>query len=264
MLNLSNYGSLGFGLAIAADLDDNFDVVHEYGSVTIAESDTWEDVWSQGGSYTFQSSAVTLGVSSASTDDDAEGTGARTLEIRGLDANYARQTETITLDGQTKVESTKQYIRVLGAKVLTAGSGGINAGKLYIYDTSDTVTDGVPQTASKIMAVIDADYGQAQMAIYTVPAGYTGFMIARNISLSQRANQYCDVELMVRPFGGAWLHKTLDGFALDPSPLGRTFPVPRASDFNAKADIRYRTRSSATGGVVAVEFDFLLVNSDLL
>jgi hypothetical protein len=263
-MKLFEYGTLPFGIVVANGDATGICAVHKYGSVTIAGADTWEDVWTQGGNHTFQSSAVTMGVSSASTDDDAAGTGARTLEIQGLDADYALQTETVTLDGQTKVESANKYLRVFRAKVLTAGSGGNNAGKLYIYDTSDSVVAGVPQTASKIVAVIEAEYGQTQMAIYTIPAGCTGFLVSRYISLSQRANQYCDVEFLVKPNGGAWLHKTLDGFAQDPVSLVRDYPIPLPGDLSEKTDIRFRARSSTTGAVIAVEFDLLLVNDDLL
>ena len=54
-----------------------------------AVSDTEETIWSQGGLYAYPPGAQQMTLSSSSDDDTAnEGTGARTVEIQGLDADY--------------------------------------------------------------------------------------------------------------------------------------------------------------------------------
>ena len=252
------------GALLAGGKVPGYSVIHKYGRLPSTQSETWEDVWVQGGNYTFQAAAVKLGVSSADADDDAGDTGARTVEIQGLDASYAVQTETVTLDGLTKVETAGLYLRVFRAKVLTAGSSGTNEGKIYVYDTSDSVVAGVPQTAGKILATIAAGYGQTQMAIYTIPAGYSGFLLARYVAFSVRANQYVDVEMMVRPQGGAWLHKSLDAATSTQGPVYREFVVPLDDDLGEKADLRFRVKAAGVGVDVAVEFDLLLVLNGLL
>lgn len=134
----------------------------------IDSGSTPEDVWSNGGIYTFPSSASLASIVSSSTNDTSAGTGARTITIEGLDSNYNLQSETITLNGTTSVNSNNQYIRVFRAYVVTAGSGEVNAGNISIT------------VSSVIVAHIPADVGQTQMAIYTVPAGYTAYLLGWN------------------------------------------------------------------------------------
>jgi len=84
-----------------------------------------ETVWiGSSGVYAFPTVAAVMKISSSSTDDDAAGTGARTVLVDGLNANYERVTEIVSLDGQTQVDTTNSYIRVNKMIVLTAGSGG--------------------------------------------------------------------------------------------------------------------------------------------
>ena len=58
------------------------------------------------------SAATVLKVSSSSTADDEGSTGAETVELFGLDADYNEINETVTLDGQTAVNTTKEYLRI--------------------------------------------------------------------------------------------------------------------------------------------------------
>ena len=107
--------------------------------------DSLETIWAQGGLYSYLSSATTLYISSSSTADDAAGTGARTATVSGLDANYDEVSVTVDLDGQNGVQlgSASNWIRVNRVTVNTAGSGGQNAGVIYVGDEASP-TSGVP------------------------------------------------------------------------------------------------------------------------
>jgi hypothetical protein len=61
-----------------------------------------ETVWSHGGLYVYPTSAIQMKVSSSSADDSGTGTGARTVVVGGLDADYNEITEVVTLTGQTE------------------------------------------------------------------------------------------------------------------------------------------------------------------
>jgi hypothetical protein len=135
-----------------------------------AVTTSYADVWKQNIVRTNPAAAVVLGVSSGNANDTSAGTGARTVRVTGLDANYNLLQETVTLNGQTKVVTVGTYLRVNKVEVLTAGTGGVNAGELYVYDTSDTVTAGVPQTSTKIFGRIAAGLNITQMACYTTAA----------------------------------------------------------------------------------------------
>lgn len=85
--------------------------------------------------YTEQTTNFTGSIASANAADAAAGTGARTVKIYYVDATGATAgTETATLNGTTGVNlvtTTKCFIEKI--EVLTAGSGGANAGIISLY-----------------------------------------------------------------------------------------------------------------------------------
>ena len=129
---------------------------------------TEETVWSEGGNFTYPGAAGEVYISSSDTNDIATtGTGVRTIKVQGLDANYLQIEEDIAMNGQTQVVTTKEYLRILKAYVLTAGSNGGSAGTVYVGTTGATA--GVPPTVYASFG----DSNQTQMAVYTVPASKT-------------------------------------------------------------------------------------------
>jgi len=132
---------------------------------------TQVSVWPLPSLITFPASALQMTVSSTSANDTSAGTGARTVVVQGLDANYNEVTETVTLNGQTAVTMTASLLRVNYAYVGTAGSGNSAAGDIYIG--TGTVTAGVPATTYDI---IKLDYNNTTTGSYTVPAGYTAYL----------------------------------------------------------------------------------------
>ena len=132
------------------------------------------------GDLSFPATALQMTVSSSSASDTAAGTGARTVLISGLDANYAVITETVTLNGQTAVTTTNSFLRINNMLVTTAGTGLANAGIIYIG--SGAVTSGVPAVIYNVIAV---GYNNATSSQYTIPAGYTGYLVIARISLAQ-------------------------------------------------------------------------------
>lgn len=137
-------------------------------------------IWPDGASVGYQHPAATLTVSSSSTDDTSAGTGARTVQIVGLDDDHNEISEVITLNGQTAVTTSNSYTHVNSMTVLTVGSGGKNAGILYVG--SGTVTTGVPAT---IFNLIYTGYNASTTGAYVIPAGYTGYITNGSISSGQ-------------------------------------------------------------------------------
>ena len=163
-----------------------------------------ETVWiGSSGAYSFPTAASVLKISSSSTDDDAAGTGARTVLVDGLNADYERVTETIELDGQTAVNTTNSYIRVNKMTVLTAGSGGTSAGN--IYAGTGTVTSGVPAVVVNQTGILA---NETESAFYSVPAGYTAYINAWTMSSSNTTpDEWTRFTLRIRPFGGVFGYK---------------------------------------------------------
>jgi hypothetical protein len=141
---------------------------------------TQVSVWPLQSLITFPASALQMKVSSTSANDTSAGTGARTVVVQGLDADYNEVTETVTLNGQTAVTMTASLLRVNYAYVATAGSGNSAAGDIYIG--TGTVTAGVPAT---VYDVIKLDYNTTTTGSFTIPAGYTGYLTQGLFSTGQ-------------------------------------------------------------------------------
>ena len=193
------------------------------------------------GTNNLPTSAAVVSVVSASTADTSAGTGARTVEIQGLDADYNLKTETVTMNGQTAVTTTATFIRVFRMRVATAGTGEVNAGNI-------TASIGGSDVAR-----ILADEGQTLMAVYTVPANKTAYLVKFQGSLSK--NQEAQFQLRARQSDGAWNVKGLWGtFAAS---VNYDYPVPLK--FEEKTDIQIRAKAGATSEVGAI-FDLILID----
>lgn len=117
-----------------------------------------EDVWEGGGNYPLLTAASQLEVVSTSAADTAAGTGARTVLVSGLDANWLPISETVTLNGTTPVTTVNSYLRVNLFTTVTSGSGKVNAGDLTLRVVA----------AGSVQSVARAGYGFGRQAVYTV------------------------------------------------------------------------------------------------
>jgi hypothetical protein len=161
---------------------------------------SFETIWTPSSVYSYLSAATVIKISSGSADDAAAGTGARTIQISGLDGSYNEISEVVTLNGQTAVNTVNSYLRLTSLIVLTAGSGGVNAG--IVYAGTGTVTSGVP---ANVFAQIEIGYNKSQMALWTVPAGYTAYVTSYAFtSNSSTANNQITGAVVIRPFGGVF------------------------------------------------------------
>ncbi len=160
---------------------------------------TPEDIWNGGGLYTGQptTGADTLDVSSNSAADTAAGTGARTALLTGLDASGAPQTETISFNGTTAVTTSSSWLRMADLDVLTAGTGGENAGVITVKATA---------TPADVFAVIPIGANHTLIAARTVPAGTGALLFAAGVNMarSSGAAGSANVTLRVRPDGGVF------------------------------------------------------------
>ena len=212
-----------------------------------AVADSLETVWAEGGLYVYPPAASVMTVSSSSTDDTSAGTGARTVTVFGLDADYNEISETVALNGQTAVSTTKSYLRAYRMVVRSAGSGGANAGVIYMG--TGTVTSGVP---ANVYATINGVTGsnQSLMALWTVPAGYTAYLLQYDISngTTSQTPAVCKVILAIRPYGEVFQSKDVKSLTTGMH-VGETFSVP--VKITEKSDIEVRAISSSA----SVSFD---------
>ena len=244
-----------FELQVARDQISYHEGVHKFGFYDSVDTNL-TTIWSQGGVYSYLSSASTLYISSSSTDDTGAGTGARTVTVSGLDNNFDEKIETVTLNGQTGVElNGSTWFRVNRIVVNTAGSGGANAGVLYV-GTESAPTSGVP--TNKYATVLVGD-NQTLMCIYTVPRGYTGFITQKDVSASSSAGKFAILSLVARPFGGVFNVKdrvlSSEGYS--------SIEYPYPLNFTEKTDIEIRAQADSAGGTVTVSaaLDIIIIQN---
>ncbi len=228
-------------------------VVDKFGYVAAATTvgECW-DGYSDQKAYNWLAAATVLKVSSSSTADVlTSGTGAWTIRISGLDANYLEVDEDVNMNGTTLVTTTTAFLRVFRVRVLTAGTGLVNAGDIYIHNnTVGTPTAGVPDDATKTYAKVLATNGQTLMTIYTVPANMVGRISTASWQSGATSGTAKDSTLSIftrenATANAAWNIK------------GRSAGFSNAGDFDgmeyleipAKTDIKGTVVSSGAAGV---------------
>jgi len=199
----NSWGRIAFeliGLMIPAGMFRTYSSVNKFGRSTNVDANTPTDIWD--GSC-ISSGATELWVpptvarvhditSSAAADDGTlPSTGANRVEIQGLDSNWNKITETVILEGTDDVATSNSYLRIFRMKVSMVGSGGENAGDI----TATAQTDGT------ITAAIVAGNNQTLMAVYTVPAGKTAYMVQYYSSMNRRSpsSSSVDIRVLVKP-----------------------------------------------------------------
>ena len=244
------YGNIGacggdtqFDLNIAAGITTQLANVHKFGAV-VTTSATYDTVWSFGGAYTFPSSAGIITAISTSNQDAPGQTGALTVRLEGLDANYNEVEEDFTLNGTVGVAGTVEFLRTHRAYVLTGNNDNNNIGNINF-------THSVGVTCQ-----IAAGMGQSQVAFYTIPAGKSGYL--RSFAATMNKNQENTVRLFQKkPDGGVF--RLASELNLYNSNMHTTFSIPLY--FTEKTDIEVRTYTGSNATVSSM-FDLLIVDNE--
>ena len=231
--------------------------VHKFGYNPAIGPDT-ETIWAQGGLYVYPTIASTMYISSSSTADTSAGTGARTATVSGLDANFDEISETVSLNGQTGVQlnGALNWYRVNRIIVNTAGSGGANAGVLYV-GTEATPSGGVPINKYATVAIGD---NQTLMCLWTVPKGYTAYVHQKDVSASSSAGKFAIFSLIARPDGGVFNIKDRVLLANNSTAISYWNPIK----FTEKTDIEIRAQADSAGGTITASatLDITYIKND--
>jgi len=224
-------------LDVARGSISNSKIVHKFGAnFDIDQITTPETVWSAGGLYPWSSlaTAQTIYCISTSASDTA------VLTIEGLDANYNEQIETVTLTGTTAVATSNTFIRVFRMTY----EDGANVGTITARVTSGTGT---------VVAQIDIGYAQTLMSVYTVPAGYTAFMVTTDCTIDSRKD--CQIlmyhRLFGKPFRIAHVAEATGHYRYD---FYAPLRVPEKTDIDIRID-----NVSGNDSRVTANFDLVLI-----
>jgi hypothetical protein len=242
---------IDFYLAVAKGDFIGYSNISKFGYNPTVGSGNYESIWEGSNAYPWMSTDDQLEVISSDTDDTSAGTGARTVELQGLDSSWNVLTETVTMNGTSAVTTTGSFLRIFRARVVTAGSSGRNEGTITIRD-QDTST-----TRALITNGATDGNGQTLMAVYTIPAGKTGYII--NINVSSQKDQEQTYRLMARDntvANAAWNVKEFltgrGGFS-----DWRKYAINKATE---KTDLDFQVISNSTSAA-AGGFELILIDN---
>lgn len=111
--------------------------------------------------------AQSMEIVSSDAADASAGAGARTVTVVGLDANWKVQEETLTMNGIAAVASTKTWLRIYRAYVVTCGT--------YASSNVGIITIRVGGAGTTFVVIL-AGNGQTQTSHYCTSAEETYYV----------------------------------------------------------------------------------------
>jgi len=192
---------------------------------------SYQTIWDGTADYAYAAAGTVLAVAD-NTSSDNNGT----VEVQGLDQNYALITETLTIGGSA---SSNQFLRVFRARMITANTGSTNVDEIRI------------KRATTDLAIILAGAGQTLMSLYTIPAGKTGYLIRLQGNVD--ANNDALFRLISRPLNESFNVK--GQFGVFASGFTVEYPIPLV--FTEKTDLQVVAKSQNNVGGGA-NFDLIL------
>lgn len=170
-----------------------------------------------------------------------------TVEIQGLDENYEVQTETVTISGSSAT-TANPYKRIYRARYQNGSGIGVLTTARILIQTQTNVT----------VAKILENQGQTLMAVYTIPAGKTGYLMRLDVTAQETATG--EFKLMVRESNtGSFAIRHVAEVNGTGGPYQLEYPIPQS--FPEKTDIDARMHTFANNGRYTCTFDILLVDN---
>lgn len=245
--------TFSWSINISAGNVDGVSYIEKFGMNTDVDANK-ETIWDGGDIYTYIATAETVTVTSSSGSDSAAGTGARTVEVQGLNSSYEVVTETLTVGG---AGGTVEFLRVFRAVVITAGSDGVNVGTISI--TSDSTSTVLAQIGVDGTGSNAAGRGQTFMALYTIPAGKTGYLTQWTVG-SGKQNTDAVAFILARDAtitNAAFNSK--DIITVSATTYSKNYTIPL--QFTEKTDIEVRAYSGTNNSLVSSTFNLILYDN---
>jgi len=254
---MSYLGWLDYGVEVARGKVKDYEVGTKFGRNSDIDVGIPEDLWEGGGLYTGQPdnfTPETVDIVSSDAADTAAGTGARTIRISGLKTNLSTryETEDITLNGTTAVTSVNTWWRINRCFVLTAGTGGGNAGTITVNSTT---------TTANVFASMPIGGNQTQIGAFTVPASSECILKRIRVAITRASGAAgsATVSLRVRNPGGVYrarrLFEVQTGGPVEFTAWGGDVIAPGA-------DIKYRVDTVSDNNTIADgAFEYILRHS---
>lgn len=206
-----------------------------------------ESIWVEGGIYPYSSwtTAQPLHIISTSASDTGQ-----IIYIDGLDADYNHINETITTTGTTQVATTKNFLRIHTATIVSNNTP--NVGEITFRLNNGTGT---------VVAHIGAGLSMTKLSQYTVPAGYTAYIMYGDCTTFRTGsgNIGALLKMMVRPHNGtfvaAFMAEVVNGY------YRNDFTIPMVVP--EKSDIDVQITADGNGTQATCNYQILLIQNGL-
>jgi hypothetical protein len=248
---------------MARGLNSEIQSVRGFGR-NASTSTTVQDIWIVGGNYPFQTTADKLVVVSNNTNDADGGLGAQKVRLFGLDTNWNQIDEEVTLVGNGEsLPTTNSFIRIDRAQVTDVGTyAGSNYNILSINrDVSAVTVSSIRGGYGGGIDTSNYGLGRSELGIYSIPAGYTGYVLRIGGSIDLSGNKTGTIRLFKRicgndvttPFWSRQLIWSIDN-------IQGTFEVRFESPLVLPeyTDIWFRGSTSGAG-TISVKWDMVLM-----
>ena len=223
---------------IAAGIAVNYFPIHKFGFNPQIQN-IEETVWQGGGIYAYPSSPVNMTVTSASgaTDSGVQ------IQIEGLDQNWDRAEEIVTLNASGTATTTNTFIRI--NRTFTAG---------------DTAAAGQVNTSNNSInyAVQTALDQQTLQCVYSVPRGFSAYLVQNDISIhTENAIKFGETRLISREFGGVF--RTQDKHTVGNHMGPIEYPIPKRYPGKTDLEVRAIASSAQANLACSASLDLIMI-----
>lgn len=201
-----------------------------------------------GSLYPYLTADTTVYVSSSSASDT------QVIGIDGLDATYNPVFRLATLNGQTPVVFSGTIFRIKSVFMIP-GPLSVAVGNIYVSTDNTDITDGVPNTLSKVLAKIDKDFTQGVTGQFTIPAGKTGYLFNVLFNSSKAADAEINLRFKLSATGDPTLSPPFQTFQ---SSVGVNERIGIA--LGEKIDIDVVAKSPTAGSKITVAFNTIVID----
>lgn len=201
-------------LDISRNLYSDKKADRKFGHNAAVPNGSFADIWDYGATdttYNWPTTDETFRVAAGgNSTDTSTGSGARTIQIVYLNSIGDQHQDQLTLAGSlVSTETSTTARRFIRAWVDTVGTINSN-------NTAEIVIEN--SSSGQVVGSIAAGSGQSEMTMYTVPRGFTAYLMRVEVDVATGSNKDADVKLWQRrdayttsaPFGAKRLVREWD------------------------------------------------------
>lgn len=237
---------------------DEYSIENKFGRNSAVGTSTLEPLTTSG-TYQTPKTLTTLQVSSDNVNDTAAGTGARTVEVIGLGADFDEVSEVVTMNGTTPVVLSTQFYRVYRVRVMESGT---YADQLSASHTGTITLEESDNTVWAQIGVLDSVFGagQSQIGVVSIPKGKNALVLGKNLTVesTKSINAYFfvreGINVVEAPYTAMQLKEMEEGITDN---FQMIMPAPMTY-VTGPADIGFMAKGTQTPASVSVDFQLLV------